>query len=88
MDLTFEARDSRGNSCKIEKSFVTAPYEDAVLLTTDKAIYTSDQNIKGTVLTTAEDGTYSLDVIKHGQTLISHTVDVSDGEGIFSLPIP
>ena len=87
LDLVFEARDRAGKRCRIEEHFATDPAGDQVLLTAEKAIYQAGDTLRGTVLTTAGDGTAYLDIIKGSQTLLTRTLALERGRGDFSFSI-
>jgi alpha-2-macroglobulin family protein/MG2 domain-containing protein/macroglobulin-like protein len=87
LDLNFEAKDDKGNSCKVAKSFSTDPAGDKILLRTDKAIYQAGQTLHGSVFTSSGGGTCYLDIIKNRQTLLTRSVPLSKGKGSFKFPL-
>jgi len=87
LDVAFEAKDQQGNSCTISKSFSTDPAGDRVLLRTDKAIYSAGETVTGTLLTTTEGGTCYLDIIKNRQTLLTKSIQLSQGQATFKVPL-
>jgi hypothetical protein len=87
LDVSFEAKDEKGNTCTVSKSFSTDPAGDKVLLRTDKAIYSAGDIIQGTLLTTTGGGTCYLDIIKNRQTILTKSVRLEKGRGTFKVPI-
>ncbi len=87
LDVTFEAKDEKGNSCTVSKNFSTDPSGDRVLLRTDKAIYKAGETVEGTLFTTTGGGTCYLDIIKNRQTLLTRSIRLSKGEGSFKIPL-
>ncbi|MBW1871808.1 MAG: hypothetical protein JRJ19_07075 [Deltaproteobacteria bacterium] len=87
LDLNFAAKDVKGNSCKVAKSFSTDPAGDTILLRTDKAIYQAGQTLRGSVFTATGSGTCYLDIIKNRQTLLTRSVPISKGKGSFKFPL-
>ena len=87
LDVSFEAKDQKGNSCSVTKNFSTDPAGDKVLLRTDKAIYQAGETVNGTLLTTTTGGTCYLDIIKNRQTLLTKSIRLSGGKGTFKIPL-
>lgn len=61
--------------------------DEALILRTDKALYTAGQTVAVEVLA-AEDGEIYLDVVKDRQTVLTKTVALADGRGTLALDLP
>ena len=88
LDLTFEARDQKGNRASVRSSFSTDPEQDVVLLRTDKAIYSGGDVLQATVLTTGGGAdTVYMDLVKNRQTVLTRAVRLQGGKGTLRLPL-
>jgi len=72
--------DDKGNTADISGTLQT-DYGDSVLLRTDRALYRVGENIKITVLTTKDNGTAYLDIVREGQTILTKSLRIKDGKG-------
>jgi hypothetical protein len=88
LDLTFEAKDQKGNRASVRSSFSTDPEKDVVLLRTDKAIYNGGDVLQATVLTTGGGAdTVYMDLVKNRQTVLTRAVRLRGGKGTLRLPL-
>jgi len=83
LELTLQARaeDATGNEVEISRSFSAQGRNDNVLLRTDRALYSSGEDMDIEVLSTRRSGTVYIDVIKNRQTVLTRSLDLKDGRG-------
>lgn len=88
LDLTAEAKDGKGNAARAVAELNGDPHGENVLLRLDKAIYRGGDTVRVDVRSSAGLPTAYLDVIRGGQTLLTHWLDVKDGRAEYRLDLP
>jgi hypothetical protein len=88
LDLTAEAKDSKGNTAKTTSALSSEPFGENVLLRLDKAVYKGSDVIQVDVRSSAGLPTAYLDVVRGGQTLLTKWLDVKDGKAAYKLNLP
>src|SRR5438132_1517640 len=59
--------------------------EEQMLLQTERAVYRSGERIQMKVFSTKERGTAYVDIVKDGQTILTHDLDIAQGQAELSL---
>ncbi len=77
--LRIVARDESGAATERDFAFEGEGSSETVLLRPDGALYRVGDTMMLTVLTSQQQGTVYLDIIRDGQTVSTRAVDVSDG---------
>lgn len=77
--IKVDARDSEGNNASVPVQIKSRTGSDQILLRADRAIYRTGDRIRLQVLSTKEYGNAYLDVMKDGQTIATHDLDVVHG---------
>jgi len=86
-DLSAQAKDGTRASRKVSLNSDPHSGEQAVLVRCDKALYRVGDSVEVTILTPAAKGSVYVDLVKDRQTLLTRTVDVSNGRGRTSIPV-
>jgi hypothetical protein len=87
-DIYAEAKDAKGNAAHAALEINCQPLGENILLRLDKAIYKAGDRLKMDVRTSAGLPTGYIDVIKSGQTLLTHWLDVKKGQASYELDLP
>jgi hypothetical protein len=87
-DLTVEAKDKKGSTAKTLAEVNAEPFGENVLLRLDKAIYKGGDTINVDLRSSAGLPTAYLDVVRGGQTLLTHWLNVKDGKAKYKLDLP
>jgi hypothetical protein len=87
-DVTAEAKDKKGSVAKALAEVNAEPFGENVLLRLDKAIYKGGDTIKVDLRSSAGLPTAYLDVVRGGQTLLTHWINVKDGKAKYKLDLP
>ncbi len=74
-----KAEDRQGRQVEITSELATGSLKNNVLLRTDRAIYTSGDDMKVDVLSTFSTGTVYLDLIRNRRTVLTRALDIKDG---------
>ena len=88
LDLYAEAADAKGATAKSAVSLSSEPLGENVLLRLDKAVYKPGEAVKVDVRSSAGLPTVYLDVVRAGQTVLTHWLDVKDGKADYALDLP
>jgi hypothetical protein len=83
--IRIDATDSEGNHASVPASLASRGGTDAILLHADKALYRAGDRMRLQVWSTKERGTAYVDVVKDGQTIATHDVDVVQGRADLDL---
>jgi len=81
LELSVDARDEDGTRTEKRFTLQARPGEHHLLLRTDQALYKVGDTIDATVFATRTRGTVYVDMIKNGQTVLTRTVELSNGRG-------
>lgn len=87
MELNISAKDEKGQASEVVRAFSVESKEESVLVRTNKAIYTVGDRMDVEAFATAKRGTVYLDLIRDRQTVLTKTVDLTDGRGQAALPL-
>ncbi len=79
LEVKAEAKDRYGNRTKITRKLSADYLKDTVLLRLDKAIYEGTDDLNIQVFSTGKTGTIYLDVIKNRKTILTRSLDLSNG---------
>ena len=85
--VTLEARDRKGNEATLSRQLQSDYGRDAILLRTDKSIYTAGETMILTGLAPFPSGSLYLDVIKGGQIVQTATAEIKKGQAHHELPL-
>jgi uncharacterized protein YfaS (alpha-2-macroglobulin family) len=86
--LDIQALDSTGRRARMTfRSETNSPFP-ALLVRTDKAVYQAGQSAKVTILSPEKRNTVFIDVLKDNQTVLTHSVEVEEHQGSYSLGLP
>lgn len=77
--IQVDARDSAGNQADAAFSFQADWQEETILLRPDRPVYRVGDTMNLTVLTTAQQGSVYLDMIRAGQTVSTRSLELTDG---------
>jgi uncharacterized protein YfaS (alpha-2-macroglobulin family) len=83
--IRIDAQDSEGNHASVPVSIASRGGADAILLHADKALYRAGDRMRLQVWSTKERGTAYVDVVKDGQTIATHDVDIVQGHADLDL---
>jgi uncharacterized protein YfaS (alpha-2-macroglobulin family) len=84
-DLKIEATDKEGNHTSSSVQLKSREGSDQVLLRTEKAVYRAGDRIELKILSTKEQGTAYVDVVKEGQTVLTRDLDIRNGQAELSV---
>jgi hypothetical protein len=87
VSLTVRARDAAGLTGRREVKLPVGTVSRDFLVRTDRAVYDGGQTLTLTVLGGGVEPVF-VDFIKDGQTLLTETVDVADGQGTLAVDLP
>lgn len=87
-DIYAEAKDDKGNGAHSALEVNCEPLGENILLRLDKAIYKAGDSVKLDIRTSAGLPTAYMDVVKSGQTLLTHWLDVEKGRTAYQLDLP
>lgn len=79
------AKDKKGNTATQKRRFNYNMNIPHLLLRTDQAIYKAGKEMKATILCTKKTGVAYVDIIKDGQTMLTKSLKVKDGEAATSI---
>ncbi|HUT55931.1 MAG TPA: MG2 domain-containing protein [bacterium] len=80
LPVTASAQDKQGRRVEVSRELSADNLRDNVLLSTDRAIYTAGNDMNVTVLSTMQKGSVYLDVIKNTRTVLTRSLEFSDGK--------
>jgi 5-hydroxyisourate hydrolase-like protein (transthyretin family) len=87
-DLFAEAKDAKGNAAHAAVEVNCNPLGENILLRLDKAIYKAGDSLKIDLRSSAGLPSAYLDIVRAGQTLLTHWLDVKDGKSAYKLDLP
>jgi hypothetical protein len=85
--LTLRARDKEGLSINRSVTLTTSQTSDGFIVRTDKSVYESGDSMQLTIMGRGNEPVY-VDFLKDGQTLVTKTVEMSEGRGQCPLDLP
>jgi hypothetical protein len=88
LTVNVRATDTAGNVGTLTRTFESGGRAEQFVLRTDKAVYEGGETIQATVISSVPRGTFFLDVIKGGQTVLTKTLEVEGGRGVLDLDLP
>jgi uncharacterized protein YfaS (alpha-2-macroglobulin family) len=77
--VRIEAKDSEGNRASVPVSLASRTGADQILVHADKALYRAGDRMRLQVWSTKERGNAYVDVVKDGQTIATHDLDIVHG---------
>jgi uncharacterized protein YfaS (alpha-2-macroglobulin family) len=86
-EINIEAKDHEGNRASVPVSLQSRDGSSQILLHADKALYRAGERIRLQVLSTKEKGSAYVDVVKDGQTIATHDLDIVKGEANLDLTV-
>jgi alpha-2-macroglobulin-like protein len=87
-NFSIDAKDKKGNHSQKTVAFAVPDKEEAILLRTNKSLYTGSDPIKVKVSSTLKEGTAYLDFIRDGQIVYTRSLSLNEGKGDTELDIP
>jgi len=84
-EIRIEAKDTEGNHTSFPVALASRGGADAILLHADKALYRAGDRMRLEVWSTKERGTAYVDVVKDGQTIATHDLDIVQGRADLDL---
>jgi hypothetical protein len=79
------AKDDSGNTVSRDFQFSTEARNEYILLRTNQALYKIGDTIEVSVLSHKTNGTVYVDMIKDGQTFLTHSMNLKNGRGTLEL---
>jgi uncharacterized protein YfaS (alpha-2-macroglobulin family) len=83
--LKIEASDQDGNTATSELTLASREGEDQILLRTERAVYRAGERIELQVFSTKARGAAYVDIVKEGQTVLTHDLDLENGQAELTL---
>jgi len=85
-NIRVKARDHKGNQAATQAALESrAGVWDQILLRSERAVYRAGEPIRLEVLTTKQSGYVYVDVVKDGQTIGTHDLNISNGRAALEL---
>ena len=84
--LEIEAADQEGNHASNKVELDARNGDEQILLRTERAVYRAGEVIHLNVYSTKVHGAVYVDIVKDGQTVLTHDLDVENGGAELSLP--
>ena len=84
--LEIEATDRDGNRASIKVELDARDGDEQILLRTERAVYRAGDMIHLSVYSTKAHGAVYVDIVKDGQTVLTHDLDVENGRAELSVP--
>jgi len=81
-----QAKDREGNRASIRVPLQSRQGSDQVLLRTERGVYRAGDRVRLQVLSTKQRGSVYVDVVKDGQTIGTHDLDLANGRAELDLP--
>ncbi len=79
-NVRVQAKDREGNHASIRVPLETRAGSDQILLRAERAVYHAGEPIRLQALSTRQAGTVYVDVVKDGQTIGAHDVEIVNGK--------
>ncbi len=83
--INIEANDREGNRTSVPVSLQSRIGSSQILLHTEKALYRAGERVRLQVLSTKEKGSAYVDLVKDGQTIATHDLDIVKGQADLEL---
>ena len=77
--ITVDAKDREGNRASVPLELESRTGSDAVMLHTEQALYRAGDRIRLQVMCSRQKGSAYVDVVKDGQTIATHDLDIVNG---------
>ena len=77
--IRVEAKDSAGNHASVPLDLQSRAGADSVILRTGQALYRAGDRVQLQVLSTRNKGSAYVDMVKEGQTIATHDLDIVNG---------
>ena len=87
MNILIKGQDGFGNYCELNYTPLSNLVYDALLLRTDRAVYSEGDTAEIEVLSAGSGGTIFLDVVKNHQTRLTKTLLLEDKKASMELPL-
>jgi uncharacterized protein YfaS (alpha-2-macroglobulin family) len=87
MTLQVEAVDREDNHASVSLPIESRSGTDQILLRTERAVYRAGERMQLRVFSTRRSGSAYVDVIKDGQTVATHDLDIVKGRAEISFPV-
>ena len=85
-NVRVKARDHQGNQAAVQAALESrAGVWDQILLRSERAVYRAGESIRLDVLTTKQSGYVYVDVVKDGQTIGTHDLNIANGRAALEL---
>jgi hypothetical protein len=85
--VRIEAKDSEGNRTSVPVSLASRTGPDQILVRTDRALYRAGDRMRLQVWSTKERGNAYIDVVKDGQTIATHDLDIVRGRADLDIAV-
>ncbi|HNT33522.1 MAG TPA: hypothetical protein PKH07_00820, partial [bacterium] len=86
-NLTIRAKDKEGRTATKEFALDSKATAESLILRTDKALYQVGETIKAEVIATKKQGTFYLDMIREGQTVMTYAGELQSGRALLAVDI-
>lgn len=86
-EIRIDAQDTEGNRTSVPVSLASRGGADALLLRADKALYRAGDRMRLQVWSTKERGDAYVDLVKDGQTIATHDLDIVHGRADLDLAV-
>ena len=83
--ITVDAKDNSGNTASVPLELESRSGSDAVMLRTEQALYRAGDRIRLQVRSARLTGSVFIDVVKDGQTIATHDLDLVNGSAHLDL---
>jgi uncharacterized protein YfaS (alpha-2-macroglobulin family) len=77
--ITVDAKDTEGNQASVPLDLESQTGSDGIILHTDQALYRAGDRIRVQIMCSRPKGSVYVDVVKDGQTIATHDLDIVDG---------
>ena len=78
-------RDNKGQTAKLEKEFTLDVDRDQIIVKMARGIFKVGEGVDLSFFSTKKSGRVYLDVIKDNQTILTKSVEISGGKGVYKL---
>ncbi len=85
--LNIEAKDREGNRASVPVPLQSRDGSSQILLRTEKALYRAGERVRLQVWSTKEKGSAYVDLVKDGQTIATHDLDIANGRAELDLTV-
>jgi len=84
-EIIVDAKDEKGEMAQLKKQFALDIDRDQIIMRMERGIYKVGDAIDLQLLTTKKSGRVYIDVIKDNQTVLTKSVNISNGKGNYKL---